>query len=100
FDFSLNHTTSIVPTGAIPIATGMMPDASKYYVANFLDSTITVIETNTGNQLGVINLLEQYNPVTGAYTGSVGGTTPGRPFAGPVGGLPIQTPVSPDGRYM
>lgn len=34
-----------------------------------------------------INLLENYNPITGEITG-------------PVGGLPIQTPVSPDGTYM
>jgi DNA-binding beta-propeller fold protein YncE len=87
FDFPSNHTTSIVPTGAIAIATGMMPDASKYYVANFLDNTITVIQTQTGNVLGTINLLEHYNPITGA-------------ISGPVGALPIQTPVSPDGRYM
>jgi len=87
FDFPSNHTTSVVPTGALPIATGMMPDASKYYVANFLDSTITIIQTATGNVLGSINLIENYNPITGAVTG-------------PVGGLPIQTPVSPDGRYM
>ena len=31
------------PTGFLPIATGMMPDASKYYVSNYLDSTITCI---------------------------------------------------------
>ena len=87
FDFPSNHTTSVVPTGALAIATGMMPDASKYYVANFLDSTITIVQTATGNVLGTINLLENYDPLTGAITG-------------PVGGLPIQTPVSPDGRYM
>jgi DNA-binding beta-propeller fold protein YncE len=87
FDFPSNRTTSIVPTGALAIATGMMPDASKYYVANFLDNTITVIQTKTGNVLDIINLIENYNPVSGAITG-------------PVGGLPIQTPVSPDGRYM
>jgi DNA-binding beta-propeller fold protein YncE len=87
FDFPSNHVTSIVPTGALAIATGMMPDASKYYVANFLDNTITIIQTQTGNVLGTINLIENYNPITGAITG-------------PVGGLPIQTPVSPDGRYM
>jgi len=87
FDFPSNHTTSVVPTGALAIATGMMPDASKYYVANFLDNTITIIQTQTGNVFGTINLLANYNPVTGAITG-------------PVGGLPIQTPVSPDGRYM
>jgi hypothetical protein len=87
FDFPANRTKAIVPTGALAIATGMMPDASKYYVANFLDSTITVIETQTGNTLGTIDLLKHYDPITGAITG-------------PVGGLPIQTPVSPDGKYM
>jgi DNA-binding beta-propeller fold protein YncE len=82
-------------TGHFPIATGMMPDTSKYYVANFLDSTISVIGINTvtGAQtvLPSINLLGDiphgvatYNPVSGPA---------------PVGGLPIQIPVSPDGKY-
>jgi len=97
FNFPANHTTSIVPTGvtpgAIPIATGMMPDSSKYYVSNFLDSTITVIQTKTGNVLGVINLLEHYSPITGPLHDADGRELP-------FGGLPIQTPVSPDGRYM
>src|SRR4029077_9366000 len=35
------------PTGTLPIATGMMPDASKYYVSNYLDSTITCISIPT-----------------------------------------------------
>jgi YVTN family beta-propeller protein len=87
FSFTANRTTAIVPTGALAIATGMMPDSSKYYVANFLDSTITVIDTQTGRVLDTIDLLKNYDPITGAITG-------------PVGGLPIQTPVSPDGRYM
>ena len=86
-DFPSNRTIGVIPTGSHPIATGMMPDASKYYVANFVDSSVTVIETHSGNVLGTINLLENYEPITGAITG-------------PVGGLPIQTPVSPDGRYM
>ena len=34
-------------TGTLPIATGMMPDASKYYVSNYLDSTITCISIGT-----------------------------------------------------
>jgi DNA-binding beta-propeller fold protein YncE len=37
--------------------------------------------------LGTIDLLKNYDPIGGGITG-------------PVGGLPIQTPVSPDGRYM
>ncbi len=90
YDFVRDDIQDIVPTGGVeahPIATGMMPDSSKYYVANFLDSTFTVIETATGNVLKTINLLQHYDPVSGAVTG-------------PIGGLPIQTPVSPDGIAM
>lgn len=87
YDFPSNSVAAIVPTGALPIATGMMPDSSKYYVANLLDSTITVVDMTTGSVLKTINLLEHYNPLTGAVTG-------------PVGALPIQTPVSPNGRSM
>src|SRR5215510_367538 len=65
----------------------MMPDSSKYYVANLLDSTITVIDMNTQSVIKNINLIANYNPVTGAITG-------------PVGALPIQTPVSPNGKSM
>lgn len=83
------------PTGNLPIATGMMPDASKYYVSNYVDSTITCIAIGppscnaAGGPVGVktINLLANYNPVTGLITG-------------PVGGLPIQTPVSPHGKWV
>lgn len=87
FDFVRRRITAIVPAGSHPIATGMMPDASKYYVANLFDSTITVINTRTGQVLRTINLLENYDPISGQITG-------------PVGGLPIQTPVSPNGKYM
>ena len=83
------------PTGTLPIATGMMPDASKYYVSNYVDSSITCISIGApscqsgGGPVAVknINLLANYNPVNGAITG-------------PVGALPIQTPVSPHGRWV
>jgi DNA-binding beta-propeller fold protein YncE len=87
YDFDSNRTLAIVFTGSHPIATGMMPDASKYYVANFLGNTLTVIQTSTGSLLADINLLQNYDPISGEITG-------------PVGGLPVQTPVSPDGRYV
>jgi DNA-binding beta-propeller fold protein YncE len=70
----------------------MMPDSSKYYVANFLDSTISVIQistasgTPTATLSKTIDLLANYDPISGAITG-------------PVGGLPIQTPVSPNGKF-
>lgn len=87
YGFDTNTILAKPTTGALPIATGMMPDDSKYYVANFLDSTITVINTQTGMPIKTINLIANYDPISGA-------------ISGPVGALPIQTPVSPDGRYM
>ena len=90
-------------TGTLPIATGMMPDASKYYVSNYLDSTITCISipidtpackdgvntvaTKNINLLLGGSTLANYNPITGA-----GFSTSGA--------LPIQTPVSPNGKYV
>jgi DNA-binding beta-propeller fold protein YncE len=87
FDFDTDSIRALVPAGNLPIATGMMPDDSKYYVANFLDSSITVINTGTGAIKKTFSLLANYDPISGAITG-------------PIGGLPIQTPVSPDGRVM
>ena len=94
-------------TGTLPIASSIMPDASKYYVSNYLDSTITCIsigkpackdgENKVAKKnihllveeflTGVPKPLANYNPSTGA-----GFTTSG--------GLPIQTPVSPDGKFV
>src|SRR5262245_63232607 len=90
FDFPADRIDAILPTSSPaghPIATGMMPDASKYYVANLLDSTITVIDMNTHAVIKNINLIANYNPVTGAITG-------------PVSALPTQTPLSPNAKSM
>jgi len=78
-----------VATGLLPIASGMMPDASKYYVSNYESNTISVIDLTGPHPTltKTINLLANYNPITGAITG-------------PVGGLPIQTPVSPNGKWV
>lgn len=84
FDFNTDMVRALVPTGNLPIATGMMPDDSKYYLDNFLDSSMQVIDTTTGGTSKTISLLANYDPISGAITG-------------PVGALPIQTPVSPNG---
>lgn len=89
-------------TGILPIATGMMPDDSKYYVANLQSSTISVIDMDTGTKIKDINLLEDYNPlsldlVLGGANSAVVDDGNGLII---VGALPIQTPVSPDGKYM
>ncbi|NGZ09811.1 MAG: copper oxidase [Nitrospira sp. LK70] len=85
-----SHLIDATPdTGAVPIATGMMPDSSKYYVANFLGHSISVMDmvNNSPTAKSPINLIANYDPVGGGITG-------------PVGALPIQTPVSPDGTNM
>jgi hypothetical protein len=81
----------------------MMPDASKYYVSNYLDSTITCISIE-GKQCkdghkhvakkdiplllaGTDKQWGNYNPSTGAGIATSGA-------------LPIQTPVSPNGKYV
>ena len=92
YNFPTDSIASRTATGHLPIATGMMPDSSKYYVANFLDSSVSVIGidnvsgTPSAHLIKNINLLANYNPISGAVTG-------------PIGGLPIQTPVSPNGKY-
>jgi DNA-binding beta-propeller fold protein YncE len=94
FNSNTGHTA---PVGHFPIATGMMPDSSKYYVANFLDSTISVITISGGipTVQSTINLLEGY-AVPGQYDTLNSVDTP---VKAPIGALPIQIPVSPDGKY-
>ena len=92
-----NDSKVVLPTGgALPIATGMTPDSKKAYVANLLSSTITRIDTQTNTVLEPpINLLAKYDPVGGC-------SNPSEPAldCSFVGALPIQTPVSPDGKSM
>jgi len=87
YNFANDSIDAVLPAGAIPIATGMTPDSKKAYVASLLDSTITVIDIQAKTVVNTINLLANYNPISGEITG-------------PVGALPIQTPVSPDGKNM
>jgi len=102
FDFDENKVVSKLPTGALSIAVGMMPDSSKYYVSNYLGHALSVINmmslppSRTGNNT---SLLLGYNPVSG----STGPDFPCTASAGSpclIGGLPVQTPVSPDGKFV
>lgn len=97
FDFNQDMVISKETTGTLPIAAGMMPDSSKYYVSNYLGHTISVMcgpvniipSCIPGKKIKDIQLLlnGNYDPVAG-------------PLGGPIGGLPIQTPVSPDGKFV
>lgn len=80
--------------GAHPIAIGMMPDSSKVYAANLLHHSVSVVDGHTGDLIKTINLIADYNPITGAIADFNGdGVTA-------IGVLPIQIPVSPDGKAV
>lgn len=83
-----------IPIGAvIPIAVGMTPDGKRAYIANFLGtppkvSTLSVIDVEAKRKVEDIDLAADYDPLTGKVNGPAYGL------------LPIQTPVSPDGKYV
>lgn len=79
--------------GAHPIAIGMMPDSSKIYASNLLHHSLSVLRED-GSLLKTINLIANYNPFANAWD------APASVITGPVGILPIQTPVSPDGKVV
>ena len=107
--FNTGHVLAKHDTGAVSIAASMMPDSSKYYVTNYLGHSISVMNgpnvlTNYGGTGGIngagpyapgekikdISLLQGYDLATGAR----------RCVDRLIGGLPVQTPVSPDGRFV
>lgn len=98
YDFNNSVIVDQEPTGTLPIATGMMPDSSKYYVSNYLGHTVSVMcgpypkpagSCVPGQKISDVSLLlnGNYDPVGGAITG-------------PIGGFSVQTPVSPDGKFV
>jgi DNA-binding beta-propeller fold protein YncE len=83
-------------TGKLPIASWVSPDGKTFYTSNFLEGTVSCVSTGApachdGAKKVVkqmkVDLMGNYNQDTGAITG-------------PMGGLPIQTPVSPNGKYV
>jgi FtsP/CotA-like multicopper oxidase with cupredoxin domain/DNA-binding beta-propeller fold protein YncE/plastocyanin len=67
-----------------PIATGMKGDESVFYTADFLGNSMTAIDPSDGEILGHINFI-----------------THGLSLDPPrLLGLPIQTPISPDDKWM
>lgn len=87
-------TTGKTLPGAHPIAIGMMPDSSKVYAANLLHHTLTVVNGHTGAWIKTINLIADYDPISGKIEDKDGNGVPA------VGVLPIQSPVSPDGKAV
>ncbi len=90
-----SETNTEIPTGGvIPIAVWGTPDGKRAYAANLLGtppsmlSSLTVIDIPGKKKLSDINLAADYDPVSGKISGEAYGL------------WPIQTPVSPDGKYV
>jgi DNA-binding beta-propeller fold protein YncE len=97
YSFAVDGILAKEETGMLPIATGMMPDSSKYYVSNFLSNTISVMDGTAGIKIKDIDLLADYNGVPLDKTNFSDCDGNGVIAAG---ALPIQTPVSPNGKYV
>jgi hypothetical protein len=95
----------------VPIATKMHPNGEKYYVANLLDQTVVCVsignpacsipvenDTEDGTADGLISIkhVVLVGNVPNLFT--LGDLAPVP--TGAAGLLPIQTPVSPDGKYV
>jgi len=93
-DLNSEKVTEIPTGGVIPIAVWGNPAGTRAYVANLLGtppamlSSMSVIDLQKKTKIADINLAEDYDPITGKVTGEAYGL------------LPIQTPVSPDGKYV
>ncbi len=99
--FNTGHVLAKHDTGAVSIAASMMPDSSKYYVTNYLGHSISVMNGpkrklwygkiyQPGEKIKDITLLQGYDTTAGCQTC----------VDGLIGGFPIQTPVSPDGKFV
>ena len=105
YDFNSSVIVDQEPTGTLPIATGMMPDSSKYYVSNYLGHTVSVMcgpNPNgcvPGQKIGEVSLLQGYDPVTGSNNAGFVGLDGNTITRGLLGGFSVQTPVSPDGKF-
>ena len=111
FDFNNYSIKGKNETGTLPIASSIMPDSSKYYVSNYLGHSISVMNgpqvlnnyTGVGGLKGAgpyqpgekIKDIPLLNPGPGGNYNILTG-----PTGAPIGGLPIQTPVSPDGKFV
>jgi hypothetical protein len=93
WDFITDKIKSKPKTGTLPIAAGINPDSTTYYVSNYLGHSISVIRMSDGSKINDINLLQNYDIATGPKKDASNNLLP-------IGGLPIQTPVSPDGKFV
>jgi YVTN family beta-propeller protein len=92
-DLKSEQVTEIPTGGVIPIAIWSDPASTYAYAANLLGtppllSSLTLIDLESKQKVKDIDLAADYDPISGDTKGEAYGL------------LPIQTPVSPDGKYV
>jgi DNA-binding beta-propeller fold protein YncE len=105
YSFITNLIVKKEPTGPLPIAAAMNPTSTKTYVSNYLGHSTSVL---CGGVAAVPPIaacvaggpVAKIKDIPLLLNGNYDPITIGAPITGPVGGLPIQTPVSPDGKFV
>jgi DNA-binding beta-propeller fold protein YncE len=94
FDMGTGRLLKEIPVGLEPLAVGITPDGSKPYLSNGFDATLDVLDLHS---LTVTKSIDISNGTPGPtqFSGAFDEVSLINPFR-----IPIQTPVSPDGRYV
>jgi DNA-binding beta-propeller fold protein YncE len=94
FDMSNGTLLKEIPVGSEPLAVGITPDGSRAYLSNAFDATLDVLDLKSLTVTGSIDI-SNGAPGPAQFPGAFDEVTLINPFR-----IPIQTPVSPDGRFV
>jgi len=94
FDTADGRLLKEIPVGFEPLAVGVTPDGSKAYLSNGLDATLDVLDLTSLEVTKTISLADG-TPGPAEFPGAFDEVSLIAPLR-----IPIQTPVSPDGRYV
>jgi DNA-binding beta-propeller fold protein YncE len=94
FDTADGRLLKEIPVGFEPLAVGVTPDGKKAYLSNGLDATLDVLDLVSLEVTKTIPLSDG-TPGPAQFPGAFDEVSLISPLR-----IPIQTPVSPDGRYV
>jgi DNA-binding beta-propeller fold protein YncE len=94
FDTADGRLLKEIPVGFEPLAVGVTPDGKKAYLSNGLDATVDVLDLTSLAVTKTIPLADG-TPGPAEFPGAFDELSLIHPLR-----VPIQTPVSPDGRYV
>ena len=94
FDTTNGRLLKEIPVGSEPLAVGITPDGRKAYMSNGFDASLDVLDLTTLAVTKSIDLSDG-TPGPHEFPGAFDELSLIHPFR-----IPIQTPVSPDGRFV